>query len=214
MSDTISVHAIHADTVRRMDWTPLNRSMPARMERARRYRFERDRLLCVGAGLLMSRVLGIHDESELRLGQFGKPCAPGYPAFSLSHSGDWCVLAMHTDDIGIDIEKIDERHLSIAPAVFTPGERNWMREHPLERFCTLWTLKESLMKATGLGLELSPNSFEVLPFLQDRPIALLGRTWYAATGEVTGYRFSVCGRAPIGALEWVEYPSETDAGNL
>lgn len=66
------------------------------------------------------------------------------------------------------------------------------------------------MKAMGLGLELSPNSFEVLPFLQGCPIPLRGRTWYAATGEVTGYRFSVCGRVPIEALEWVEYPSKID----
>ena len=73
MSDTIPVHAIHVDTVRRMNWTPLNQSMPARMERARQYRFERDRLLCVGAGLLMSRVLGIHDESELRLENSASP---------------------------------------------------------------------------------------------------------------------------------------------
>ena len=210
MSETIPVYAIHIDTVRRTNWTPLQQSMPARMEKARRYRFERDRLLCVGAGLLMRRVPGIHDESGLRPGRFGKPRAPGYPAFSLSHSGDWCVLAMHKDDIGVDIEKIDEQHLSVAPAVFTPGEQDWMHENPLERFHILWTLKESLMKATGLGLALPPDSFEVLPFLAGHPVSLQGRTWYAASGKVPGYRFSVCGQAPIGALEWVEYPLETD----
>jgi hypothetical protein len=32
MSETIPVYAIHIDTVRRTNWTPLQQSMPARME--------------------------------------------------------------------------------------------------------------------------------------------------------------------------------------
>ena len=36
--------------------------MPERMKRAVRYRFEKDRLLCIGGGLLMRHVVGIRDE--------------------------------------------------------------------------------------------------------------------------------------------------------
>ena len=205
MSVTLPVYAIHTDTVRRMNWTPVERYLPARMKKARQYRFERDRLLCVGAGLLLLRVLGVRDESQLRTGSYGKPCAPGFPAFNLSHSGDWCVLVMSNADIGVDIEEMDEKHLSVAPAVFTPRELYWMNENPLERFHTLWTLKESLMKVTGSGFELQPSSFEVLPFLRGRPVYLQEKQWYAAAGSVPGYRFSVCGRAPVKALEWVAF---------
>ncbi|MBR3019447.1 MAG: 4'-phosphopantetheinyl transferase superfamily protein [Clostridia bacterium] len=205
MSEVLPVYAIHTDTVRQMNWDPLERYLPARMKKARQYRFERDQLLCVGAGLLLLRVLGLCDESRLRTGPYGKPYAPGFPAFSLSHSGDWCVLVMGDDGIGVDIEQMDESHLSVAPAVFTPGELDWMNEKPLERFHTLWTLKESLMKATGLGFELHPISFEVLPFLHGQSVYLQEKQWYAAAGEVPGYRFSVCGRVPIKALEWVVF---------
>ena len=73
-----------------------------------------------------------------------------------------------------------------------------------ERFFTLWTLKESLMKAAGLGLQLQPDSFEVLPFLRNEPVFLLGKEWYAAAGGVHGYCYSVCGLAPVGQLVWEE----------
>ena len=199
---TIPVYAIHTDTVRQADWMPLYRDMPARMEKAGRFRFERDRLLCIGAGLLLRRVIGIRDESELRTGAYGKLSAPGYPAFNLSHSGDWCVLVTDDDDIGVDLEKMDEKNLSVAPAVYTPGELAWMGEQPLERFHTLWTLKESLMKATGLGFQLRPDSFDALPFLQNKSVFLQERAWYAAESGIPGYRFSVCGTRPMGQPAW------------
>lgn len=194
---TVTVCALRADAVRVMDWRPVAERLPARMARADRYRFEKDRLLCVGGGLLMLDVLGIRDESELQTGKYGKPCAPGYPAFNLSHSGEWCLLAMGEADVGADIEQIDESNLVIAPTVFTKGERAWMDADPLERFHVLWTLKESVVKATGLGLNLRPDSFEVLPFLGGAPVALNGRLWHAASGALDGYRYAVCAPYPF-----------------
>jgi len=44
MTETFPVYAVHVDTVRQLNWTELCQSMPARMERAQRYRFEKDRL--------------------------------------------------------------------------------------------------------------------------------------------------------------------------
>ena len=204
MPGVLPVYAIHVETVRHTNLTLLSRHMPARMEKAYQYCQERDRLLCIGAGLLLQRVLGIRDETELRTGSFGKPYAPGFPAFNLSHSGDWCILATGQNDIGADIEEEDEKHLSVAPAVFTQEEQDWIGGDPA-RFHMLWTLKESLMKATGLGFEMQPQSVDVLPLPDHRPVYLHGQAWYAATGSIPGYRFSVCGKTPIETLEWLEY---------
>ena len=205
MSKVLPVYAIHTDMVRQMNWASLHQSMPERMKKAYRYYFERDRLLCVGAALLMRQVAGVRDEAELRTGPFGKLSAPGYPAFNLSHSGDWCVLVKGDQDIGVDIEKDDEKNLCVASTVYTPAEIDWMNEDPFDRFYTLWTLKESLMKATGLGFQLEPPGFEVLPFLQGRPVIQQEKEWFAATGKIPGYHFSVCTRTPIEELEWIEY---------
>ena len=103
--------------------------MPERAEKAGRFHLEGDRLLCLGAGYLMMHALGIRSESEIRLGGYGKPYAPGYPPFSISHSGDWCILASGAGrDIGVDIEALRQSHLDLAPAVYTPRELAWMAE--------------------------------------------------------------------------------------
>lgn len=208
----MQIYAISTDTVRQLDWPLLLRHMPERIKKAESYRFERDRLLCAGGGLLMRQVVGIRDESALRCGQYGKPFAPGYAHFNLSHSGEWCVMAKWESEVGVDIEKTDECHLDVAPVVFTPRELNWMDENPVERFCQLWTWKESLMKATGRGLSLEPGTFDVLPFAEHRPLTLNGRLWYAAAGGIPGYRYSACASSPIGCLEWKEMlPADFDS---
>lgn len=141
----------------------------------------------------------------------GKPYVPGHPPFSIAHSGLWCILASRTKRaIGADIESLDSRQLDVAPAVYTPAELAWMAEDPLTRFFRLWTWKESVMKATGLGMALEPGSFEALPFAFNRPIRLLGKEWYANTGALDGYIFSVCADEPVGPLHWVEYQSPLD----
>ena len=194
---TVPVYALHTESVRQADLTIPEQRMPERMKRAALFRFERDRLLCIGAGLLMLQVLGIPDESVLACGPYGKPAAPGYPGFSLSHSGNWVILAAGPDPVGADLEKRDETHLQVAGRVFTPREREWMSEDPVRRFFQLWTWKESVMKAAGLGLNLDPASFDVMPFARNEPIRLDGRSWYAGSGQLEEYTFSVCAACPV-----------------
>lgn len=201
----VTIYAIRTDKVRQMDPAALEAAMPERADRARRYRFEKDRLLCLGAGFLLLEGLGIRNEAELRYGENGKPYAPGYPAFSLSHSGAWCVLAKGRENgsIGADIEEINERHTDVAPEVYTASEQAWMRADPVNRFFRLWTWKESVMKATGLGMSLEPRSFEVLPFAEGKEIRIRGRQWYAQGGEWDNCMFSVCSDSPVGEVRWM-----------
>ena len=201
----VTLHAIHVDAVRRRNPAALEALMPGRMEKACRFRFERDRLLCLGAGFLLLEALG-PETAALCCGENGKPFLPGGPAFNLSHSGEWCVLAVGEACIGADIEQLDERHLGIASMVYTPGELAWMgQDNPLERFYALWTWKESVMKATGLGMALEPASFEVLPFTQGKPVFLRDTLWYAQSGALDGYRYSVCTQYPMKGIQWVEH---------
>jgi len=79
-----------------------------------------------------------------------------------------------------------------------------MAADPTDRFFRLWTWKESLMKAAGLGMSLEPRSFEVLPFAEGKPVLLRGSAWHAAGGSLEGYRYSVCSDVPIGRVLWTE----------
>ena len=55
---------------------------PERQEKIARYRFDKDKLLSLAAGLLIRRAIG---EKPITLGEHGKPYADGC-FFSVSHS--------------------------------------------------------------------------------------------------------------------------------
>jgi 4'-phosphopantetheinyl transferase len=87
------------------------------------------------------------------------------PSFNLnvSHHGDWVVLASEPHDlVGVDVMKNELRpttteaeFLACMRHVFTDAEWRLVdaaSPHRLDAFHTLWCLKESLIKATGIGL--------------------------------------------------------------
>ncbi|QQX82589.1 4'-phosphopantetheinyl transferase superfamily protein [Shewanella sp. KX20019] len=121
------------------------------------------------------------DEWQFEYGDKGKPrlTAAQYEqtgiAFNLSHSGDWLLLAIHqqpvqdaassTVELGVDIERCRKStniH-SILNHYFSKPETAALLALPNElqrdRFFDLWALKESYIKAKGLGLALSLKSF-------------------------------------------------------
>jgi len=196
-------------TTREVEQIPedfFRQNFPQRFERSLGFRQRADQLRCIGAGVLLHKVLGIREE-ELKRGPYGKPFAEGREGdFNLSHSGDLIVLAVSDTKVGVDVERIDRRHTDIASRVFTPEEIKWMREPSAkagessvrpdepsakldepsakekalperqadERFFYLWTLKEAVMKAEGKGFSLPPESFSVLPLIQERKLHVPG----------------------------------------
>lgn len=75
--------------------------------------------------------------------------------FNISHSNDYVVLATYSGndyDIGVDIEKIDNQIdlTELAKVVFSPFEQKLINHQPT-RFFKLWTKKEALIKALGIG---------------------------------------------------------------
>lgn len=73
--------------------------------------------------------------------------------FSLSHSGDFVACLLADKPCGIDIEEHSERDYSkIAKRICTENELKAIKSR--EEFYNIWTLKESVLKAVGLGLAL------------------------------------------------------------
>lgn len=169
---------------------------PKRLEQAHRFRFREDTLRSLGAGALLYGVLHIK-ESDIQYGEFGKPYVLAERKFNLSHSGDYSVLAVRDGEIGVDIEKPDERHLSLAKRVFDQEEQEWMAEDPRNRFFVLWTLKESVMKFFGKGLGLSPASFSVLNLAKSGKAEIFNRQLFGSSLEITGHWLSVCTEEPV-----------------
>lgn len=140
-----------------------------RRERVTRFRFEKDRRLCLGAGLLLAHALrraGVSDLS-LRLLSNGKPVLSACPdvRFNLSHSGTLAVCAVSDHPLGVDAEVLQGVHPEVSALCFQKAEQEWIDQaaDPGRAFTRLWTRKESYLKMLGTGLNSPLNSFSVLP---------------------------------------------------
>ena len=98
--------------------------------------------------------------------------------FNISHSGDYVIIVTADGEVGADIEKTKPYSDAVAARCFTPREYEWMRlEGNDEAFYRLWTAKESVMKASGLGFSLSPETFCVLP-MDSSARSIADKLWF------------------------------------
>lgn len=89
--------------------------------------------------------------------------------FSLSHSGGWTACSFALLPVGIDLEAGDgipaDRQELLARRFFTAPEREYWSSRSIENretaFRTLFTRKEAVAKALGLGLSMPFNRFTV-----------------------------------------------------
>jgi len=102
-------------------------------------------------------------------GEKGKPAPDGYNGvhFNISHSGQWVVAALSPASVGVDVEKIRKVPEGVAHRFFSEAENKMLQNaanesQKAEIFFTLWTLKESFLKAIGKGLTKSLGSFTIV----------------------------------------------------
>lgn len=153
-------------------WNLLSEEERARADRFVALRARSDFIVAHGMlRELLGACLGTHPcLLAFESSPFGKPrLATDDLRFNLSHAGDIGVVAISsTRELGIDIEPIlgVPGAMAIAERYFTLNEQAWLRQAQVmgslsRAFVEAWTRKEAVLKATGLGLELPLNSFEV-----------------------------------------------------
>lgn len=106
----------------------------------------------------------IHNDCFMRT-EHGKPYLKSLHKLSLnhSHSQHFYVLATSTDivDLGVDIEELQRnvRFDALAKHAFHPKEYQiWMDLECDPRYWfRVWTTKEAILKASGLGIRMSMN---------------------------------------------------------
>ncbi|UOQ67622.1 4'-phosphopantetheinyl transferase family protein [Hymenobacter volaticus] len=122
---------------------------------------------------LIKILLGVYlDRSyntiQLLPGNTGKPKVSNQSTlhYSVSYSADYMLLAIATDEVGVDIECIrhDFHFQEIVDFSFHSCEQDFIRQHadPSRSFFTLWTRKEALVKATSKGID---DDFNTIPSL-------------------------------------------------
>jgi 4'-phosphopantetheinyl transferase len=144
----------------------------AEVARAASFRFARDRILfAYSHGFLRCLLAGYTGRDPKQLvfeaGEFGKPLLADSPLhFNLSHSGSLVAAAVtESGPCGVDIEEkrnLEDLHRLIGS--FSREEQNFVRGHRSgsSAFWQIWTLKESYLKAHGVGLRAELASFSVV----------------------------------------------------
>jgi len=143
-------------------------------ERAARYHFTADKDRYIVAHGCLRDILAryLHREPgqlNFSVNDHGKPALHDHELeFNLSHSGDFVLVAITQErKVGVDVERIRQGISSqvIARQYFSKSEvAEYQALPPEERktaFFTCWTRKEAYIKAHGLGLSLTLDSFDV-----------------------------------------------------
>ena len=177
---------------------------PKRYERSGKYRQKGDYLRCLCSAVLIKEVLGIA-EKDLSVGEYGKPfCETSEYCFNLSHSGDYCALAVFSNDIGVDIELRRKTVEKNVRRLLTPDEYNFAQSDPDNIFFDFWTMKESLCKYFGYGLKMRITDINVLPMLKNGNMVYGGIKLYGKNISLKNYSLSLCSDREFNAPE-IEY---------
>ncbi len=152
-----------------------------KLPRLRREEIERkkdinDRKLSLAGDIIAKKYIGrLYNVQEEKIifarGEHGKPYVLNIPThFSISHSGNFTVVAISNEPIGIDCEVIRDFSAIVAHKTFNTCERNYVAGNTADRkksemekaFYEIWTAKEAYLKYTGQGLSGGINalSFE------------------------------------------------------
>jgi 4'-phosphopantetheinyl transferase len=146
--------------------------------RAARYHFLADRQRFVAARALLRTILGgylVTDPQRLTFAysdkekpSLGRVYAGSGISFNVSHSGGIALLAFsRRREVGVDVEQVrrDFDVEAIASRFFSAHEQEQLaaapNEEKFESFFRCWTRKEAFIKATGAGLSLPLQQFDV-----------------------------------------------------
>lgn len=96
--------------------------------------------------------------------QLGNPIPETH--INISHSGDFAAAVIAATPVGIDIEYLKRDASRVMSRVVTPTESDWLLNHSewkrgISSPLLLWCGKESVSKATGLGIVFGLNKIEI-----------------------------------------------------
>ncbi|MBA2675212.1 4'-phosphopantetheinyl transferase superfamily protein [Ramlibacter sp.] len=190
---------------------------PEEAARQRRFVFERDRHRYLVTRALVRTVLSRYVPVAPRdwtftENRYGKPTADNAPArdmalsFNVTHTQGLVAIAVtRKAALGVDAENTEKRQapLDVAGHFFAPDEVSALagigaeRQH--DRFFQYWTLKESYIKARGMGLSIPLDKFAFLFHTEDRleltvhpELADVASRWHFWQFRPPGFLLAVC----------------------
>ena len=169
--------------------------------------FQAQQLFIVAHATLHWALAGLGVQNyEIASAPQGKPYLNNQPDlhFNLSHTQGMVAVALHIGQpIGVDVERLAsvQTYLELAPRVMTAAECAHMAIQPVpeDRFTQLWSAKEALMKATGLGFGLPPRDIAftgAAPCLSSVPSEHgLPQDWWIYSQRLPGHWLALASRS-------------------
>jgi 4'-phosphopantetheinyl transferase len=171
---------------------------PTELERAHRFQKETDQNRFIIYRSVLKIVLAAYTKLEVKDIYFDyhsnkKPYLASDPwlSFNISHSEDFAIIAISRNQVGIDIEYIDEdfNYSEILHDIFNDNEILAIQNtsDKKQAFYTLWTRKEAFVKGLGKGID---DDFKYVPCLDgihclDSKLIKNIKNWQAYSFELT-----------------------------
>ena len=179
-----------------------------RQEKIDRLRFPKDKRLSLAAEVLLRKALKLNgiDDFTLEVDENGKPYLKGISGlkFNLSHSEERVMCVISEKEVGCDVEWMKKPNYKMTEYFLTKEEITMLKrlnleEEKQEMFYRLWTLKESFVKAIGLGMKIPLKDFwfsfegDTISVHQN----INQKTYYLKEYDLKdGYRYAVCSLCP------------------
>ena len=150
------------DEISSFDWKA---AMPLLSEQRRqqvlKFRHEQGRRTCAAAYLLLCEGLrkeyGVYVPPVFDYGEHGKPFIASRPDihFSISHCSCAAICVLSDRPVGVDVESIREYRESLVRYAMNDKEVDSIvhSANPALDFIRLWTMKEAVVKMTGIGIQ-------------------------------------------------------------
>lgn len=158
-----------------------------RREQALRYKHTFGQFCCLKSWLMLQEMSGEWMSGEWIYNEHGKPYIANGPEFSISHCKEGIAVAADDKPIGIDIEGIRHAEEDLIRRVMNIEEQEKVHSGTNEQeqariFTRLWTQKEAVVKAQGVGIA----SFEQL-----QQVLVQNEEWTIKTHEEEKYIYSI-----------------------
>jgi 4'-phosphopantetheinyl transferase len=165
-----------------------------------RFKDKTDQKLALMARLMLKKSLDETGKSllinEWEKGIFNKPQIENWYSFNISHSGKFSVFVYGDNKLGVDIEEKCPMDYEELIHIFHSNEKQYVFDSldTGTRFYEIWTKKEALLKAVGLGLINELSSLDC----SEGQVSYEGKLWFFhALHLAEGYAFSVCSSSKI-----------------
>ena len=157
-----------------------------RREKALKYKHTFGQFCCLKSWLMLKEGLEVmgYGLRDFYYNEHGKPYLEGGPYFSISHCKAGIAVAIDDQPIGIDIEIIRHANEDLIERTMNEAERLWVMGYGLQdrAFTRLWTQKEAIVKAEGMG---------IMSFEQLQKTLMESGKWKVESFEKDNYIYSI-----------------------